>query len=66
MTGQRNDAVVSATPTPTDPATTDPATTDPNATPTPGATAGPVQLPENIAGQSAAQQTCSNGNGYSG
>ncbi|WP_295034158.1 LCP family protein [uncultured Microbacterium sp.] len=66
VTGQRNDAVVSATPTPTDPATTDPATTDPNATPTPGATAGPVQLPENIAGQSAAQQTCSNGNGYSG
>ena len=71
VAGQRDDAVVSATPAPTDPATTDPATTDPAATdpsaaPTPGATSGPVQLPKNVSGQSAAQQTCSNGNGFSG
>ncbi|MFJ4166079.1 LCP family protein [Microbacterium sp. NPDC089698] len=66
VAGQRDDAVVSATPTPTDPATTDPATTDPSAAPTPGATSGPVQLPKNVSGQSAAQQTCSNGNGYNG
>nr|WP_091741425.1 LCP family protein [Microbacterium azadirachtae] len=70
VTGQRNDAVISATPAPTDPAT-DPnagqgATTDPSATPTPGATSGPVELSKNISGQSAAQQTCSNGNGFSG
>ncbi|WP_045272925.1 LCP family protein [Microbacterium azadirachtae] len=71
VAGQRDDAVVSATPAPTDPATTDPATTDPattdpSAAPTPGATSGPVQLPKNVSGQSAAQQTCSNGNGFSG
>ncbi|OZB85029.1 LCP family protein [Microbacterium sp. 13-71-7] len=66
VAGQRDDAVVSATPAPTDPATTDPATTDPSAAPTPGATSGPVQLPKNVSGQSAAQQTCSNGNGYRG
>ncbi|MFD6698323.1 MULTISPECIES: LCP family protein [unclassified Microbacterium] len=66
VAGQRDDAVVSATPTPTDSATTDPATTDPSATPTPGATGGPVELPKNVSGQSAAQQTCSNGNGFSG
>jgi len=71
VAGQRDDAVVSATPAPTDPATTDPATTDPattdlSAEPTPGATSGPVQLPKNVSGQSAAQQTCSNGNGFSG
>lgn len=66
VTGQRSDAVVSATPTPTDAAPADPAAADPSSTPAPAATAGPVQLPTNIAGQSAAQQTCSNGNGYSG
>ena len=66
VAGQRNDAVVSATPAPADPATTDPATTDPSATPTPGATSGPVELPKNVSGQSAAQQTCSNGNGFEG
>jgi len=66
VTGQRNDAVVSATPTPTDPATDPGTSADPSPTPTPGATSGPVDLPKNISGQSAAQQTCSNGNGYSG
>jgi len=66
VAGQRDDAVVSATPTPTDPATDPGATVDPSATPTPGATTGPVELPKNISGQSAAQQTCSNGNGYTG
>ncbi|MBS1673623.1 MAG: LCP family protein [Actinobacteria bacterium] len=73
VAGQRGDAVVSATPEPTDPAAdpaatdpnaTDPAATDPNATPAP--TGGPVVLPKNVSGQSAAQQTCSNGNGFSG
>ncbi|MGN7862690.1 LCP family protein [Microbacterium sp. 22303] len=54
VTGQR-DAVVPATPAPTDPTTPD------GATPAPGETAGPVTLPENITGQSANQETCSNG-----
>lgn len=66
VTGQRDDAVVSATPAP-GAATTDPAAgTDGSATPAPGATSAPVELPKSISGQSAAQQTCSNGNGFSG
>jgi len=63
VTGQR-DAVVSATETPTDPPADAPA--DASTAPTPGANAGPVALPQNISGQSAAQQTCSNGNGTAG
>ncbi|MDQ4215161.1 LCP family protein [Microbacterium sp. ASV81] len=62
VTGQRSDAVVSATPAPGAPAQA--------STPTPDATASPaptaVALPKNIQGQSAAQATCSNGNGYKG
>jgi LCP family protein required for cell wall assembly len=63
VTGQR-DAVVSATETATDPPADAPA--DASTTPAPGASAGPVALPQNISGQSAAQQTCSNGNGTAG
>ena len=60
--GAQRDAVVPATPAPTDQATTDPgATQDPGATPAPGETAGAVTLPENITGQTAKQETCSNG-----
>jgi LCP family protein required for cell wall assembly len=57
VTGQRNDAVVTTTPA-------DGGTSADAATPDPSSTA--VALPENVSGQSAAQQTCSNGNGYSG
>jgi len=61
VAGQR-DAVVSETPVPTDPASGDAAATDP-ATPDPGTTSAPVELPSNVSGQSAAQPTCSRGNG---
>ncbi len=69
ITGQRKDAVVSATPAPTDGAPADGSTeagsTD-AASPTPNPTSSSVALPDNVSGQSAAQQTCSNGNGFSG
>lgn len=67
ITGQRDDAVISATPPPADPAA-DPELPDPAASPTAtaGQPAAPVDLPKNVSGQSAAQQTCSNGNGYQG
>ncbi len=62
-------ADANATPAPSDtaaPAPTDAATDAPSAgadaTPTPGSTPGTVVLPEGIAGQTAAQATCSNGN----
>ncbi len=61
VAGQRNDAVVSATPPPTDGGT--PADTT---TPAPDPSSTAVALPSNVSGQSAAQQTCSNGNGYEG
>ena len=65
VTGQR-DAVVSATEAPAD-SPPDPSTgADASTTPTSDATGGPVALPQNISGQSAAQQTCSNGNGTGG
>ncbi|SDO26048.1 transcriptional attenuator, LytR family [Microbacterium sp. ru370.1] len=56
-----------ATPAPTDTAAptdaaTDAPTTGADATPAPDATSGTVVLPEGIAGQTAAQATCSNGN----
>jgi hypothetical protein len=60
--GQRG-AVVTVPPDPAAPATPLEAGADPTAAP---GTATPVELPENVSGQSAAQQTCSNGNGYSG
>ena len=63
--GQR-DAVVSEGATPTEPPADPNAAADPSATATPGATTGPVELPENISGQSAKQATCSNGNGGAG
>ncbi|GAA4481150.1 LCP family protein [Microbacterium panaciterrae] len=65
VTGQRNDAVVSATPAPTDSATPSDGAT-PSTEPTPDPSSTSVALPQNVSGQSAAQQTCSNGNGYSG
>ena len=65
VTGQR-DAVVSATEAPTDSPPDASAGTDAGTTPAPDASAGPVALPQNISGQSAAQQTCSNGNGTAG
>ncbi|MFT4135384.1 MAG: LCP family protein [Microbacterium sp.] len=39
-----------------------PGTTDPSATPTPQATETAIELPPEITGQTAAQETCSNGN----
>ena len=61
VTGQRDNAVVSATPPPTDGGTPVEA-----ATPTADPSSTAVALPSNVSGQSAAQQTCSNGNGYTG
>ncbi len=54
-----------ATQAPTDTATQAPSdapTASADPTPTPGSTSGTVVLPEGIAGQTAAQATCSNGN----
>ena len=67
LTGKsgQGDGVIVETPAPTDPATpTDPV--DPTDAATPGAPADPtneaIALPPAVTGQTAAQETCSNGN----
>ncbi|MGN8027192.1 LCP family protein [Microbacterium sp. 22242] len=66
VAGQRSDAVVSATPSPTPTEGTPSDSASPSTEPTPDPSSTSVALPQNVSGQSAAQQTCSNGNGYEG